>query len=106
MTISIELQQSAAMNGVPEFLDIPQDMQDKIAAATVAKERFFWLSVGKAITKTPVTEALLRRAIYAEQRVLETEFMLGEMGIICQAAKDEVERLQAQLDETVRTTDG
>ena len=102
LALTIELAREEAMAGVPEFLDIPQDMQDKIAAATVAKERYFWLAT--KITKTPVTEALIRRAIYAEQRVLETEYMLGEMAVICKGAKQRVEELQKQLDETVRET--
>lgn len=86
------------MAGVPDFLEIPQDLQDKIAAATLLRERFFWLA-NVAIAKDVVTTTLLRRAIYAEQRVVETEFMLGEMGLICEGAKQRVGELQDKLTE-------
>jgi len=98
------LTEDAVLAGVPEFLDIPKDMQDKIAEAVLAKERFFWLS-NKLIPKNEWTVGLLRRAIYAEQRVVETEFMIGEMAIICEGAKKRVQQLEEQVKSLADATD-
>lgn len=85
-----------ALNGVPNFLDIPEDLTGKIEQQVLRTERMFWLRAGH-IAKDAVNTTLLRRAVYAEQRCQETEHMLAEMAIITEGAKEEIERLQGEL---------
>lgn len=101
--IGDKLIEEAVLSGVPEFLDIPEEMQAKIAQAVLAKERFFWLANSK-VPQNEWTIGLLRRAIYAEQRVLETEYMLGEMGLICEGARKRVEELENGMSDLAEAT--
>lgn len=85
-----------AFGTAPDFLDIPEEMQQQIEDQVEAKERFFWLN-SRRIQQDIVTRALLRRALYAETRLMEAECRLGEMAIITKAAAERVEQLQKQL---------
>lgn len=91
-----ELTLQEALNGAPDFFEIPEGMQKQIEEQVEARERFFWLAA-KRIPQNIITRSLLRRAIYAEVRVTETECRLGEMGLICQAAQERITQLQDQL---------
>lgn len=82
-----------ALNGVPDFLDLPDELTAEVEKATMVAERMFWLR-SRMIEKTPVTEAILRRAFYAEARAYETEMRLAELSLIASGMKDEIERLQ------------
>ncbi len=85
-----------ALNGVPRFYDIPDELREIIEKSTMTGERMFWLR-SRLIEKTPVTEAILRRALYAEQRCWEMENRLAEVSLIAAGLKEEVERLQGEL---------
>lgn len=90
-----------ALNGVPNFLDIPDELRIEIEKATVVAERMFWLR-SSLIEKTPVTEAILRRAFYAEARAYEMEMRLAETSLIASGMKEEIER----LNDVIKTTAG
>ncbi len=94
--VNMALAEEEALGGVPNFLNIPESLQEKVEEKTLAAERMFWLRA-RNIRKDIVNTTLLRRAVYAEQRLNETEFMLAEMAMITEGAKEEVERLQKQL---------
>jgi len=96
--VLIDLAESEALNGVPNFLDIPDVLVEVIEQKTMAAERMFWLRAGH-IVRDIVNTTLLRRALYAEVRVQETEHMLGEMALITEGAKEEITRLQDSLNE-------
>ena len=85
-----------ALNGVPDFMDLPDEYRETIETATMAAERMFWLR-SNLITKDAVTEALLRRAIYAEQRCYESEFRLAEVSLIASGMKEKIESLQDEI---------
>lgn len=92
-----------ALNGVPDFLDLPEELTAEIEQATMIAERMFWLR-SKLIEKTPVTEAILRRAFYAEARAYETEMRLAELSLIASGMKGEIERLQDVVKSTAGYT--
>lgn len=92
-----------ALNGVPQFYDLPDELREEIEKRTMGAERMFWLRAN-LIDDTAVTRALLRRAFYAEQRCWEMENRLAETSLIAQGLKGEVERLDKALDDAVRAT--
>ena len=92
-----------ALNGVPNFLDIPEELSTEIEKATMVAERMFWLRSSK-IEKTPVTEAILRRAFYAEARAYEMEFRLAEVSLIASGMKEEIEHLKDAIATTAGYT--
>lgn len=94
--VNMSLAEDEALSGVPNFLDIPDQLAEKIKEKTLASERMFWLRA-RNIKKDIVNTTLLRRAAYAEARLNEVEFMLAEMAVITEGAVEEVERLQKQL---------
>ena len=96
--VDMNLAHTEALNGVPKFLDIPDALVEVLQNKTMAAERMFWLRATH-IKKDIVNTTLLRRAVYAEQRVQETEHMLAEMALITEGAKEEIERLQGSLSE-------
>ena len=85
-----------ALNGAPNFLDLPDEYRVEVEKATMVAERMFWLR-SNLIEKTPMTEALLRRAFYAEQRCYESEFRLAEVSLVASGMKEEIERLQDEI---------
>ena len=87
-----------ALNGAPDFYEIPEEMQKQIEEQVTARERFFWLA-RRRNEQNVITRSLLRRAIYAEVRLVEAESRLGEMGLICHAAKQRIEQLETKLNE-------
>ena len=91
------LAESEALNGVPDFYDLPDELTKVIEKSTLAAERMFWLRAAH-ILKDVVTTTLLRRAIYAEQRCWEMENRLGEVSLIAQGMKEEIERLKAEIN--------
>lgn len=92
-----------ALNGVPLWLDIPDELTKTIEVQVLQKERMFWLR-STAIPKTAVTSTLLRRAIYAEQRCYEMENRAAEMALITFGAAEKVKELEKKLDELARAT--
>ena len=102
MQVEQELIEDACLFGVPDFLDIPDELTDALQKATMAKERQFWLRAGDRVKKDPTTEILLRRAVYAESRCWEMENRAAEMALICNGAAERIEVLEAKLDEVVR----
>ncbi len=91
------LQRSEAMNGVPDFYEIPEEQRTVIEKTTLVKERMFWLRATH-LDKNATTETLLRRAVYAETRCFEMENMAAEMALITSGAADRVRELEGQLD--------
>lgn len=85
-----------ALNGVPNFLDIPDELRKEIEKTTMVAERMFWLR-SKLIKKNTLTEAILRRAFYAESRAYEMEMRLAEMSLIASGMKEEIERLTDEI---------
>ncbi len=94
---TVDLMTEQALNGVPKFYDIPDELRDIIEQRTIATERMFWLRA-TLIEKDPVTEVILRRAFYAESRCWEMENRVAEISLIASGMKGEIERLQAKLD--------
>ena len=94
-----------ALNGVPDFMDLPDEYRHEVEKRTMAAERMFWLR-SALIEKTVVTEAMLRRAFYAEQRCYESEFRLAEVSLVASGLKEEVERLQDQIGIVAGHVDG
>ena len=94
--VNLSLAEDEALSGVPNFLNIPDSLKEKVEEKTMAAERMFWLRA-RNIKVDIVNTTLLRRAVYAEQRLNETEFMLAEMAMITEGAKEEIERLQKKL---------
>lgn len=92
-----------AMNGVPNFYDIPDEQREIIEKTTLAKERMFWLRATH-IEQNLVNTQLLRRAVYAETRCFEMENMAAEMALITSGAADRVRDLEKQLDTLSRAT--
>lgn len=92
-----------ALNGVPNFMDLPDEYRETVEKKTLTAERMFWLRTS-LIEQTPVTQALLRRAMYAEQRCYESEFRLGEVSLIASGMKDEIDRLQGELTKLAKAT--
>ena len=85
-----------ALNGAPDFMELPDEYREAIEAATMTAERMFWLR-SSLIEKDTVTEALLRRAIYAEQRCYESEFRLAEVSLIASGMKEKIESLEDEI---------
>lgn len=94
-----------ALNGVPDFFDLPAEYRQAVEAATVKAERMFWLR-SNVIEKTPLVEAILRRAFYAEQRCAESEFRLAEISLITSGLREEIERLQDEITTISGHVDG
>ncbi len=92
-----------ALNGSPDFLDIPEELQAQIEKQVEAKERMFWLRSNR-IHQDIVTRSLLRRAIYAETRAIEMESRLAEMVLITQGAKERVQELEQGLKDLAEAT--
>lgn len=92
-----------ALNGVPRFYELPDELRQVIEKQTLTGERMFWLR-SRLIEKNPVTEAVLRRAIYAEQRCWEMENRLAEVSLVASGLKEEVERLQGELTKLAKAT--
>lgn len=92
-----------ALNGVPNFLDLPDELREEIEKATMVAERMFWLRSNK-IEKNAVTEAILRRAFYAEARAYEMEMRLAEVSLIASGMKEEIERLKDEIKITAGYT--
>jgi len=90
-----------ALNGVPLWLDIPDELTKTIEQAVLQKERMFWLR-STSIVKDALTSTLLRRAIYAEQRCYEMENRAGEMALITFGAAEKVKKLEARIDELIK----
>ncbi len=90
-----------AMNGVPIWLDIPDELTQIIEKQTLLKERMFWLR-STVIVKDAATTTLLRRAIYAEQRCYEMENRAAEMALITFGAADKVKQLEKRIEELIR----
>jgi len=97
------VEEHEALNGVPIWLEIPDELSQTIEKQTLLKERMFWLR-SSAIVKDAVTTTLLRRAIYAEQRCYEMENRAAEMALITFGAAEKVKDLEKQLDELARAT--
>lgn len=93
--------EAEALQGVPNFYQIPDELRAVIEKAVLIKERMFWLR-SSHITKDSVTAALLRRALYAECRCWEMENQAAEMALITSGAADRVKELEAQLDKLSR----
>jgi hypothetical protein len=98
--VDMSLAESEALNGVPQFYQIPEEVSKVIEKAVLHKERMFWLRATHII-KDIVNTTLLRRAIYAEQRCWEMESMAAEMAVITSGAADRVKELEKQLEDTV-----
>ena len=96
MTDSVDPIVVQALNGVPQFYDLPDELQATVEQATLAAERMFWLRAS-LIVKEPATEALLRRAIYAEQRCWEMENRLAETSLIASGMKERIEQLESEI---------
>ncbi|HDZ37786.1 MAG TPA: hypothetical protein ENH62_05815 [Marinobacter sp.] len=92
-----------AMQGIPEFYDIPDELQQVIEKATLIKERMFWLRATH-IKQDIANTQLLRRAVYAECRCWEMENQAAEMALITSGAADRVRELEAQLDKLSKAT--
>ena len=92
-----------ALNGVPVWYEIPDELRQVIEKATISKERMFWLR-SQNIEKNSATSALLRRAIYAEQRCWEMENRAAEMALITSGAAARVKELEALLAKAVEAT--
>ena len=90
-----------AMNGVPIWLDIPEELTKTIEIQTLQKERMFWLR-STSIVKDVVSTTLLRRAIYAEQRCYEMENRAAEMALITFGAAEKVTELEERIEELIR----
>lgn len=99
--VDMDLAEQEALSGVPDFLDIPDELKQTIEEQTMAKERLFWLRATH-ILKDMTNSVLLRRAIYAEQRCLEMEMRLAETALIAQGLKGECERLSDEMDKLVK----
>ena len=87
---------SEVLNGVPNFLDLPDELRAEIEQATMVAERMFWLR-SQHIPKTQLNESLLRRAFYAEARAYEMEMRLAETSLIASGLKEKVEELQREI---------
>jgi hypothetical protein len=85
-----------ALNGVPQFYDLPDELRQTIEQATMTAERMFWLRAN-LIEKGPVTEALLRRALYAEARCWEMENRVAEVSLIASGMKERIEQLESEI---------
>ena len=104
MTIEAQLIEDACLFGVPDFMDVPDELTQALQVSTLAKERQFWLRAGDRVTKDTATTTLLRRAVYAESRCWEMENQAAEMALICNGAADRVKELEDKLEDTVRAT--
>jgi hypothetical protein len=87
---------SEVLNGVPDFLEIPDELREEIEKATMVAERMFWLR-SQHIQETPLFTAMLRRAFYAEARAFEMEMRLAETSLIASGLKEKVEELQREI---------
>ncbi len=94
--VEVDIQEVHALNGVPDFYDLPAELNEVIEKKTMTSERMFWLRAS-SIEKDKVNTILLRRAMYAESRCFEMENRLGELALIVPGMKEEIERLQDQL---------
>lgn len=92
-----------ALNGIPIWYTIPDEMTQVIEKSVIVKERMFWLR-SSSIEKDAVNSTLLRRAVYAEQRCWEMENRLGEMALITEGAAVRVKELEKLLAEAVEAT--
>jgi hypothetical protein len=99
--VDMSLAEGEALNGVPTFLDLPDEVREKIEKQVLNVERLFWLRATH-IKRDIVTTSLLRRAIYAEQRCNETEHMLAEMACITEGAKMRIEEMQRDYDKLAK----
>lgn len=90
-----------ALNGVPLWLDIPDELTQIIEKQVLQKERMFWLR-STSIVNSAVTQTLLRRAIYAEQRCYEMENRAAEMALITFGAANKVKELEKRIEELIR----
>ena len=90
-----------ALNGVPNFFEIPDELREEVEKRTMTTERMFWLR-SALIEKNPVTEAILRRAFYAESRCWEMESRLAEVSLIASGMKERIE----SLEDTIKATAG
>jgi hypothetical protein len=101
--VGMDLVEDEALFGVPDFMDVPDELRDALQVAVLAKERQFWLRATH-IVKDIVNRTLLRRAVYAESRCWEMENQAAEMALICNGAADRVKELEAKLEDTVAAT--
>lgn len=92
-----------AMNGLPDWYEIPEELQTILEKSTLIKERMFWLRATH-ITQDAATTQLLRRAIYAEQRAWEMENRAAEMALITSGAAKRVKELEKKLDQLSKAT--
>jgi len=94
--VDASLAEGEALNGVPDFLQLPDEYRETIEQATLTAERMFWLRATHLI-KDVATTTLLRRAIYAEQRCYESEFRLAEVSLIASGMKEKIEQLEDEI---------
>lgn len=94
--VGASLAEGEALNGVPDFMDLPDEYREAIEQNTLTAERMFWLRANHLV-KDVVTTTLLRRAIYAEQRCYESEFRLAEVSLVASGLKEKVEQLQDEI---------
>ena len=92
----VDIVEVQALNGVPDFFDIPEELASVITQRTVTSERMFWLRA-TAIEKDKTNTILLRRAMYAESRCWEMENRLAELALIVPGMREEIERLQDRI---------
>ena len=95
---TMDLMMVQALNGVPRFYDVPEELREIIEKRTMATERMFWLRA-TLINKDPITEAILRRAFYAESRCWEMENRAAEISLIASGMKAEIERLNKLVED-------
>jgi len=95
----IDPREQAALNGVPNFYELPDEVREKIEKNVLKTERFFWLNDNVLDKDDTAIRTMLRRAIYAEQRCWEMENQLAEMAMITQGAAQRVSELEASLNE-------
>lgn len=102
--VSMSAAETEALNGVPNLLEIPDEVEQKLRALVLRAERLFWMR-SSVIQKDVVNTALLRRALYAEHRLNETEHMLAEMAMITQGASQTVKDLAAGIETGIEEID-
>ncbi len=90
--------EAQALFGVPDFMDVPDELTEVLQKTTLVRERQFWLRA-TSFKQDLVNTTLLRRAIYAETRCWEMENRAAEMALICSGAADKVKALEAKIDE-------
>ncbi len=118
--LTTNILENEALNQIPEWFDIPEEMQAEIGAKVLARERVFWLrsaNILKLNLRNVVVDTLLRRAAYAEIRLSITEEKLAKMTVaFINQAKDnallkgepmqELERGEDQVDGVLGEEDG